>query len=80
MAKATPPTPVRDDLHLHEHLRPQFAYLDDDIGRDVQALGCLADGLGIRSLVQAVGLFLVGAQEREQPLDADPFATPICRS
>ena len=56
---------------LHEHLWPQFAHLDDDIGRDVQPLCCLADGLGIRSLVQAVGLLLVGAQEREQPLDAD---------
>jgi hypothetical protein len=47
------------------------ADFDDRVGRDVEAPGRGADGLGIRRLIEAIGLSLIGAQEREQPLDTD---------
>jgi hypothetical protein len=56
---------------LREHLRPQFAYLDNIVCRDVQPSRGLANGLGTWRLIKAVGLLLVRTQEREQPLDAD---------
>src|SRR5215510_5089338 len=66
------PLALYDTIHLlHEHLWPQFAHFDNFVCWDVQPLRRLANGLGIRSLIQAVSLLLVSAQEREQPLDAD---------
>jgi hypothetical protein len=65
VTRVIPPTPVRDTLHLHEHFRPQFAHLDNYVRWNVQPLCRLADGLGIRSFIQAVGFLLVGTQERE---------------
>jgi class 3 adenylate cyclase len=48
-----------------------LADLDDGIGRDTQPLGRGTDRLGIWGLVEAIGLPLISAQKREQPLDAD---------
>jgi len=57
---------------LRELLRPQFTiHLDNHIRRDVQPSRRLTDHLGAGSLVQAVGLLFVGAEKREEPLDAD---------
>src|SRR5688500_4922342 len=56
---------------LSEHLRPQLAaQLNDLVRRDGQALGGLANRLGVWRFVQAIGLFLVSTQKREDPLEA----------
>ena len=44
---------------------------DDHVGGDAEAGGGLADRLGVRRLVEAVGLLLVGGQERVHPADPD---------
>src|SRR5262249_32472497 len=44
---------------------------DDAIGRNVGALGGLANGLRVRRLIKAIGLSLVRAQKREYPLHSD---------
>src|SRR5262245_21886865 len=66
------PLALYDTIHLlHEHLWPQLTHFDNFVCWDVQPLRRLANGLGIRGFVQAVGLLLVGAQEREWPLDGE---------
>jgi hypothetical protein len=58
----------RSGPHLDEHLGAQVRDFYDDICRDIGSSGGDADRLGVRGLIEAVGLPLVGAQEREQPL------------
>ena len=49
-----------------EHLRAQFADLNDLIGWDIGPPGCLPALFGTRGFVQTVGLFFVGAEEGKQ--------------
>ena len=49
----------------------QLVHGHDDVGGDAEAGGRFADGLGVGGLVEAVGLLLVGREERVDPPDAD---------
>src|SRR5574337_1194489 len=53
-----------------ERFGPQLADLDHHVRRQAGAPRRVADRLGARRLVQAVGLAPVRRQEREQPIDA----------
>jgi len=56
---------------LREHIRPNLpANLNDRIGRDVVSSSRGPNSFRIRRVVEAIGLFLVSAKEREDPLHA----------
>src|SRR5205814_3899267 len=56
---------------LGEHLGSDLGDFDHHVRRQIGSPRGDADRLGIRRLVEAIGLSLVGTEEREQP--PDPF-------
>src|SRR3984957_10074060 len=68
---------------LREHVRPNFpANFNDHIGGNVVSSCRGPNSFRIRRLIEAIGFFLVGAEEREGPLhawliiDQIDFSTP----
>ena len=56
---------------LREHIRPNLpSNFNDRIGGDVVSSCRRPNSFRIRRVVEAIGLFLVGAKEREDPLHA----------
>ncbi|EEF24653.1 conserved hypothetical protein, partial [Ricinus communis] len=55
---------------LVKHFRPQVAYLDDHVGGQIRPASSGADGVCVGRLIQTIGLLLVRAEKRKEPLDA----------